>query len=557
MNSQSTTKNQSVAQVNREFEEREAKNNAVKWGLTYIDLEHFPLNPEVLQLLPKSSAEPAGLIPFFRSGFNLRVALTDPQNKAAQKHIEQWKKDRLEVEVSLASKTGFKNVLKYYDSKLINKKTVELKHDFGEEKTRTFEDQSAGFKALAEKLRTLRSQEALNEIQITAVQAHASDVHIQPYENKGLLRFRVDGILHDICSLEIDRAKKIVARIKYDAGMKSNIFHIPQDGHLSFAANNREIDMRISSLPTEFFESIVMRILDSRRGIKSFSDLGFSPYIEEQIHQTLRHKNGMVLVTGPTGSGKTTTLYSMLSELNDTEKKLVTLEDPIEYHLDNVTQSQVSENSDYNFSNGLKALLRHDPDIVLIGEIRDLSTAKLAAEAALTGHVVLSSLHTNSALGAIGRLRNLGLESFNAAGAINAVFAQRLVRNVCPHCTKKESFLLKSHPKIKKALIRVMKLFPDLEKETPTLKNLESFEISVPAGCEKCSHTGYNGQTVLCEMVLFTPELKEKITENQSEMQLENYVRENQKTFLTLFEDGLRKVLLGQTTLEEVYRVVG
>ncbi len=559
--SQNLTTGNPVGDINREFEEREAQDLATKLQLNYIDLSKFPINPEVLQFVSESEARSAELVPFFRSGFKLRLAAVNPEDRVVQKIVNRLEVDRFEIEMNVCSENGLNEILKHYGSKLINRKKVELKEQFDEKDGKTFEEQFIGLGDLETKLKNLQAQEALNEIEITALQVRASDIHIQPYEEKGLLRFRINGILHDICPLPKDRAEKLVSHIKYIAGMKSNIFHIPQDGHISFRANNRDVDLRVSTLPTEFFESVVMRVLDSRKGIKTFSDLGFEPHIESSIRKAIGHKNGMVLVTGPTGSGKTTTLYSMLAELNEAEKKLVTLEDPIEYHLDNVTQSQVDENSEYNFSNGLKALLRHDPDVILIGEIRELSTAKLAAEASLTGHVVFSSLHTNSALGAITRLNNLGLEYFNIAAAINAIFAQRLVRKICPHCRKKVKFDLNKHPEAKEAFSRVIEVYPDildsLSVEVDEDGNIQYIHIYEPQGCEKCSHTGFVDQTVICETVDFSDELRARVAEGLTEIDLREFVAKTQPYYLTLFEDGFRKVLLGETTLEEVYRVAG
>ena len=286
-----------------------------------------------------------------------------------------------------------------------------------------------------------------------------------------------------------------------------------------------------------------MLLIEQEEGIKSFEDLGFSEHVREKITSALQEKTGLLLVTGPTGSGKTTTLYSMLSELNSPDRKIVTLEDPIEYQIDGVSQSQVDEEQEYNFENGFAALLRHDPDVILVGEIRSRDTARLASEAALTGHVVLSSLHTNSSTGAISRLRNLGLENFNIAPTIDAVFAQRLVRRVCPHCHKTTS--LPSHKKINEAVSQLQKTFP-----------LLSTSGSVPKaiGCEQCSGTGYKERMAICEAFLMTDEIRTMILEEQSEIEILKILRKN-GGFVSLFEDGLMKVLGGETTVEELFRI--
>ena len=547
-----------IDQINQSFETRDGEARAQAAGMSFVDLLHFPLNPDVLKLVSSEMSERAQAIPFYKNGKAVKLAVVDPKNDNIAVILHDLEKDHYQVELVLCSQSGFAKVFKNYASELVHHKQIELRHEFAEEAGLSFSDRFKGFETLMETLKLVPVSQALNEIEIAAMQSHASDIHLQPYEDHGDLRFRIDGILHTVGSIETEKAQKIVGQIKYEGGMKSNITDVPQDGHITFVANERKVDLRVSSLPTEFGESIVMRVLDSGRGIKSFTELGFDVQKEQKILNVLRRKSGMVLVTGPTGSGKTTTLYAMLKELNSSEKKLVTLEDPIEYHLDDITQSQVSSRGDYTFSNGLKALLRHDPDVMLIGEIRDLTTAKLAAEASLTGHVVLSSLHTNSAIGAITRLRNLGLESFNVASSVNAVFAQRLVRQVCPHCASKKLVNLEQDKILNAALERVQGAYPEIQSQLKFTedKKLEIIEAS-ETGCDHCANTGFMGQTVIAEVVVFDKALQAQLALDAPEIELDKTVRESDPTFLTLFEDGIRKVILGETTLKEVYRVAG
>ena len=547
--------------INQDFEEKAAQQNAANLGYEYIDLAKFPINPDILSLIPLEQAESLKVVPYYRNGFQLKLAAIDPKASGLALLQEKFEKQRMNVSWAVCSNRGLNHILSLYNSDLLTKRTIELKHDFKESNESNFESQFLSFGDLEEGLSKLPAAESLNEIQIAALKVKASDIHIQPYQAQAVLRFRIDGILHDIATLQMARALKLVNFIKYEAGMRSNVSHIPQDGSLRFVANNRTVDLRVSTLPTETLESVVMRVLDSRKGLKSFSELGFDSLTENLIGRALSRKSGMLLVTGPTGSGKTTTLYAMLKELNSSEKKLVSFEDPVEYHLEGVTQSPVDENSDYSFANGLKALLRHDPDVILIGEIREGTTAKLASEAALTGHVVLSSLHTNSALGAVSRLRNLGLESFNIASAINAVFAQRLVRRVCPDCQQKEWVNLKDHTKVGGLLKTLEARYPGIKTsgKTKGQHNGETgifLEIPKINGCEKCSHTGYNGQTVICETLWFTDELRDAIAKEMNEQGLKQLATvQNDST--SLFGDGLKKVILGETTLDEVYRVAG
>lgn len=562
--------NQSLNQVgaiNIEFEEREAQQKAKLLNLEYINISKFPINPDILKFVEYDFCKRARAMPFFRNAKKVSIAVFEPVEKITKDFIEFFEQKGFEVKIFICSLHSLERSFEMFNSKFLNQKSIEVRQEFDEKELETFEDQFITFSDLETRIKNYPTEKVLNEIEIFALRNRASDIHLQPIAEGIILRFRIDGILHDICKIDLDSAHSLVSRIKYESGMRSNISDVPQDGHLHFFANGRKIDLRVSSLPTEHVESIVMRVLDSRKGIKSFSELGFDADSQKKIETALHRKNGMILVTGPTGSGKTTTLYSMLSKINDSEKKIVTLEDPIEYHLDNVTQSQVDEKKDYNFATGLKALLRHDPDVILIGEIREYSTAKLSSEAALTGHLVFSSLHTNSAIGAITRLRNLGLESYNMASSINAIFAQRLLRKICPHCAKKEKINLAEYPKIKVSVEKIKKRYPDLDQKIlrhkisikdsePSSFEIESeIEILKSVGCEKCSHTGFLGQTAICEIFVLDDFLREKIADGETEMEIKNYV-DSQMDFLSLFDDGIRKILLGESSLSEVYRVV-
>ena len=554
--------------INQDFETRAAQARAHSFGISYVDLLTYPLNPDVLKLVEGDDSAAAKAIPFWKNGKEVRLAVINPKTELVTEVVSRLEINHYQVELWLCSQSGFDKAFLNYASHLVDRKEVKVRHDFEEKIETTSQDRFKGFASLIETLKLVPVNKALNEIEIAAVQSKASVIHLQPYEKKGELRFRIDGILHTVGDLSAEKTQKIIGQIKYEAGMKANITDIPQDGHITFKANDRKIDLRVSSLPTEYHESIVMRVLDSSRGIKSFTELGFDAYKEQKILEVLKKKNGMVLVTGPTGSGKTTTLYAMLTELNDPTRKLVTLEDPIEYHLDEVTQSQVSGQGDYNFGNGLKALLRHDPDVILIGEVRDLETAKLAAEAALTGHVVLSSLHTNSALGAITRLRNLGLESFNVSSSVNAIFAQRLVRKICAHCQTKSVIDLKVDVRFRTALERSITADPSLRDHLHFVDEFSKDQVPAPAsklelvsanpdGCEHCAQSGYAGQTVLAEVVFLDDALRQLVSDNENELILEAFEKERNPNFLTLFEDGVRKVVLGETSVQEIYRVAG
>lgn len=551
-----TGPNDPVSQINHDFAEKEAQNKALAMGLDYIDVGAFPINPDVLLPFDESMVRESGVLPFSKNAKHLHVATPNPDNGISQEFIRELKQ-QYEVQVFICSEDSFNLACQIFTSSFLNRKEIEVRQEFQEVENLSSEQAAETFEALIERVQNSPVEKALSEIQISAIQSRASDIHFQPNETDVHLRFRIDGMLQDVGIISREVAKKIIMRIKYESGMMSNVADIPQDGHLSFVANDRKVDLRVSCLPTEYLESVVMRVLDSRKGILKFPELGFDPRVVDLMENAIHQKNGMVLVTGPTGSGKTTTLYSMLAELNEGERKLVTLEDPIEYHLDNVTQSQVNEKREFNFGTGLRALLRHDPDVMLIGEIREFSVGKLAVEASLTGHLVLSSLHTNSAIGAITRLRNLGIESYNIASSLNAVFAQRLVRRVCSHCGESIWHEVQPGSRLEAGLKKVLKLYPHLSDKVRKTENGVEMQVTVPGkGCEHCnSSTGYNGQRAICEAFALNEDLRSKIADGLTEQEL-NKSLDSVDDYLTFLEDGIRNVLEGHTTLKEIYRVV-
>ncbi len=530
-----------LTNINHDLEERAVQERAEKLNMGYVNLLHFTPNQDIFSLVSEEQARQAGIFPLALNGTKIRLAVPDPNKKGTSDFLLALKEKKLVPELFLCSETAFAHALLAYKSDLLHHQTVARTVSFNENTGDNLKTKIASLGELEKTISQLPAETALSEIEIAAVRAGASDIHFQPNEKGATLRLRVDGILHSIFDMAPDITHKLLTRVKYEAGMRSNISDLPQDGHITFPANDRKIDLRVSTLPTPFGESVVLRVLDPARGIQSFTELGFSEHVREKLLASLHQKNGLILVTGPTGCGKTTTLYSMLSELNLPDRKIVTLEDPIEYELPGISQSQVDEERAYNFDNGLAAMLRHDPDVILVGEIRTHTTARLASEAALTGHVVLSSLHTNSAIGAVSRLRNLGLENFNMAPALGAVFAQRLVRKVCDCATETD---LPQDPKFQAATSRLQQIFPNM----PIPSKLKKFK-----GCEKCSGTGYMGRMAICEAFLLTDEIRALILDQKSETEILNVLRG--QGFLTLFEDGVMKVLQGQTTLEELFRV--
>lgn len=373
----------------------------------------------------------------------------------------------------------------------------------------------------------------INAMLTEAIKSNASDIHIEPFENRMVVRFRVDGMLREV--LEPNRAlgPLLVSRIKVMAKLDIAEKRLPQDGRISLKVAGRSVDVRVSTLPSGHGERVVLRILDKKAGRLDLTQLGMQETQQEQIDEIIHKPHGIVLVTGPTGSGKTTTLYAVLTRLNDRKRSLMTVEDPIEYFLDGVGQTQVNTKVELTFARGLRAILRQDPDVVMVGEIRDLETAEIAVQASLTGHLVLSTLHTNSAVGAVTRLHDMGVEPFLLSTSLIGVVAQRLVRTLCPHCRKPY------HPGQK-------------ECEWLGISYPTNAQIYTPVGCEQCNQSGFRGRAGIFELVKVDDQLRTMIHDGVGEHVIEKHAR---KFTPSIRQDGMRNVLLGVTTLEEVLRV--
>jgi len=381
----------------------------------------------------------------------------------------------------------------------------------------------------------------LNVILVGSIKLNASDIHIEPKENEAKLRIRLDGILQDVLVFDLKIYEALLSRIKLLSGMKLNISDRPQDGRFTVLAEKTTIEIRSSTLPAEWGESIVMRILNPKALI-SLGELGLREDLLKIFKKEIKKPNGMIIVTGPTGSGKTTTLYAILKEIQSPELKIITIEDPIEYHLEGITQTQVDPKSGYDFANGLRAIVRQDPDVILVGEIRDLETAQIAIQAALTGHLVLTTLHTNDAAGTVARLIALGEKPVNIAPAINMAVAQRLVRKVCKKCAILDRPSDEECEKIKEGLKNL------------NIKISKDLKIKKAKGCEDCNFTGYRGRTGIFEAFLVDDEMEKFILASPSISELREMAKK--KGMVTMYQDGLLKVIEGITTIEEVERVV-
>jgi len=385
--------------------------------------------------------------------------------------------------------------------------------------------------------------ELLKKILSGAILLNSSDVHFEPKENQTLLRMRLDGVLYDVFVFPTKIYKDLLIRLKMLSGMKINITDRPQDGRFTILCDSREIEIRSSSLISEWGESFVVRILDPRN-LKNLNDLGLREDLLSLFKREIRRPHGMIIVTGPTGAGKTTTLYAFLSEIKNPEIKIITIENPIEYHLPGIVQTQVEPGKGYDFVNGLKAIMRQDPDVILVGEIRDLETAELALQASLTGHLVLSTIHANDAVGVVSRFLALGAKPFHIAPSLKLIVAQRLARKVCKKCA-----LLK---KISKEQLDILKKFLDNIKGVKIHSDLK---IPVAKGCTECNFTGYKGRIGIFEAFVVDGEIESLILRSTPDSFLKK--RAMEKGMITLTQDGLLKVLDNITTMEEIEKVIG
>ncbi len=373
----------------------------------------------------------------------------------------------------------------------------------------------------------------INALLTQAIKMNTSDIHIETFEKKLSVRFRVDGVLREVMSPNRQLAPLLVSRIKVMAKLDIAEKRIPQDGRIALKIANRAVDVRVSTMPSSHGERVVLRLLDKQAGALDFDQLGMADHIKEPFMGILHKPHGIILVTGPTGSGKTTTLYSGLTTLNDPKRNILTVEDPVEYLLEGIGQTQVNTKVDMTFARGLRAILRQDPDVVMVGEIRDLETAQIAVQASLTGHLVLSTLHTNTAIGAVTRMQDMGIEPFLVASSLLGVLAQRLVRVLCTDCKELQPMTSR-------------------EREMLGITDGQSRDIYHANGCEKCNYTGYRGRQGIYELLIVDDTVRQMIHDESGEMAIEKYMRQSTPS---IRHDGINLILSGRTTIEEVLRV--
>ncbi|HOK40173.1 MAG TPA: type IV-A pilus assembly ATPase PilB [bacterium] len=501
------------------------------FGFSFVDLENYNFDSKLLKSVDALTVQQYQFIPLEIRDSTLLIAFNEPTNLKALDDLSILLGKPIEPVIVVPEKLSEKiNELYGATDETLEEMLAGIEE--GEVLTEEEKEQKADLIAGAEDAPIIK---LVNMILMQSLKDNASDIHIEPSEKELVLRYRIDGILRYGVSPPKKAQGHILSRIKLMSGMDIAEHRKPQDGRIKMRMMGKDIDFRVSALPCIYGESVVLRLLDKSSVQLGLEQVGFIGDHKEMFEEIIKKPNGILLVTGPTGSGKTTTLYSALNELNTPDKKIMTIEDPVEYMLDGINQVQVNHEIGLDFANGLRAMLRQSPDIIMVGEIRDLETASIAIRAALTGHLVFSTLHTNDAPSAVTRLVDMGVNPYLIASSIQAIMAQRLVRTICPEC--KEEY------KPPEELL--------IEAEFP-LDEAKNITFYHGAGCEKCNYTGYKGRTGIFELLVMDEELKGLVLKNVSSTQLRQVAREH--GMRTLREDGFKKVAMGVTTIVEVMR---
>jgi len=521
------------------------KSKLSKIALRKIKAEEIP--PDAIALIPEEASVNYKMSAVGKSNKDIIVGMVYPENIAAQNALRFLaNQQRFTYQVCLITPSDLEKIQKQRQN--LSAQTEKALEELGDDNEQLQELSNASqskisVQAVAEEAPIIKM---VLVILRHAVEGHASDIHIEPGREKLIVRFRLNGVLQPSLFLPLKVHPAVVARIKILSGLKIDENRVPQDGRFSEKINDKDVDFRVSTFPTLYGEKVELRVLDASTGLKSFEDLGLEGRNLEVVKEAIKKPFGMILFTGPTGSGKTTTQYAILRVLNQDSVNIVTVEDPIEYSIFGVNQSQVKPEIGYTFARGLRQILRQDPNIIMIGEIRDEETANLVVNAALTGHIVLSTLHTNSSVGVIPRLIDMGVRSFLIPSTLRVVISQRLVRTLCPHCK------IKARPteKIKSYITEKVKSMPLAIKNQ--VKIPDPLLVYEAKGCEICGFTGYAGRVGLFEVLSMSDELAKLIQESPLESLI--YKAAQKQGMLTMEQEGILKILKGQTTVEEVAR---
>lgn len=537
-----------MGEVKLKEKETETKRFAGQIGYPHIDLEKFPVSQQALRQMSKTEAEKLQAVCFFATQDEVRVGALDPRREDVQELLFQLQeRNHANGALYVLSKKSLDRVLKLYDTLPV---VIAVTKDISihEAELEQVQADVSDFRSLQELLEKKSTTDIVTFLLGAALKLNASDMHVEAEEKGVVVRLRLDGILQDAATLPVDAFKKLVSRIKLVSSLKINITTTPQDGRFTIKLAKGDVDVRVSTIPTVFGESIVMRFLRQTGEGISLDDIGVRGDALVRLKREIERPNGMIITTGPTGSGKTTTMYSILKILNEPGVKIITLEDPVEYRMEGINQSQIDRSKDYTFAKGLRSMLRQDPDIAMVGEIRDLETADIAIQAALTGHLILSTIHTNSASGAIPRFLSMGVKPFLLAPALNCVIGQRLVRRLCGQCKKKASLSPEQSDRVQK----IIEAMPEKQKQEIEKKPRVFY---TGGGCDACHGIGYVGRVGIYEIFTMSPTIEQLILSGQvSEYEIEKIAVND--SMMTMVQDGIVKALDGMTSVDEVFRVI-
>ena len=544
--------NLKLAELRRKEEEDFIKAVAAARGIPYFNLANVPIETDALVLIMEAEAREAQAVAFQLLNKELGVAFVDPDNAKTESLLQGLTEKGYSVKPFLVSRRSVERAFDKYKEVSAVKET----------KLGSFDISGAEIQDVGSRLRTVldikkeigvilggqkgaKTTKIVEVILAGALAVNASDVHLEPQQQEVRLRLRLDGVLNDVLQIDPATYNYLLSRIKLVSGVKLNVKTEAQDGRFSIKVGEFDVEVRVSVLPGSYGESVVMRILNPNALSVSMEELGLEPRLHALLDRELERPNGMILNTGPTGSGKTTTLYAFLKKVHKPDVKIITIENPVEYHLPGIVQTQADPEHGYTFSDGLRAALRQDPDIIMVGEIRDTETAETAVAAASTGHLVFSTLHTNNAAGTFPRLLTLGVNPKVISSAVTVAMAQRLARKLCPSC-KKESALGAGDKKLVKDIVNSIRL--------DEYKDVQQEKMWVATGCQKCNETGYKGRIGIFEAIVMTPEIEEVILKNPSEHEVKSAaINQN---ILSMLQDGIVKALKGVTTMDELRRVL-
>lgn len=550
---QSKEQNQTVLSIIKEQKilptQTLAQAKAAFLNIPYTSFDDKKIDQKILDLIPEDTRQFYHFFAFERDKQNLKVAVTDPTDLQALEALEFFsKKQGFNVQLYVTDEDSFnrattraQNITKVVGEALAHIEATE-KQEKQKQKSKPLEAEPE----LQSLIQDAPISKIVDVILSNAIDGSASDVHIEPTDKDLRVRYRVDGVLHVALILPLNVQSAVVSKIKILSNLKIDESRLPQDGRFHYETASKSVDLRVSILPNVNGEKVVMRILDKSTKVPTLEQLGFRGKGLQWILENIKKTHGIFLVTGPTGSGKSTTLYSLLSMLNSTKVNIITLEDPVEYFMEGVNQTQINTEIGLTFASGLRSILRQDPNIIMVGEIRDKETAELAVHAALTGHLVFSTLHTNNAIGALPRLIDMNIEPFLLVASINAIAAQRLVRVICPDCKQE----LKPKPEAVEMIKNTLK---DVPKEETAGVDLQNFKLFEGKGCDKCGDSGFKGRLAIVEVLPVTGAVQDLVLSKAPPTQI--FEEAKKIGMITMKQDGVIKVLQGLTTYEEVIRV--